>query len=71
MVVYVAFIAVLNLVLGYGLAVYLGAGRRGIASRRAGHNETPYSDDYEEDEYESDYSYEDAAEEDEYESAVS
>ncbi len=32
MVIYVALIAILNLGLGYGLAVYLGAGRSQLAT---------------------------------------
>jgi hypothetical protein len=45
MVWYVAFIAVLNLGLGYLLAVYLGAGRPQLASYAAdAYDEAEYSD---------------------------
>jgi hypothetical protein len=71
MVLYVAFIAILNLALGYALAVYLGGVQGGAASTRAAANETSYSDDCESDQYESDDSYEDFAEEEEFEPAVS
>jgi hypothetical protein len=72
MVLYVAFIAILNLGLGYALAVYLGGVRGRAASNEAAADKTSYSDDYESNEYESDESYDDfAEEEEEFEPAVS
>ena len=68
MVWYVALIAILNLGLGYALAVYLGAGgRRGKSSRPVSGSDV--KDDYgDSDDHDADDFYDDA-EADEYETA--
>ena len=70
MVVYVAFIAILNLALGYALAVYLSGVRKRIVAPSAAYQDGAYSDDLHDEDCESDDSYEDVADENEYESAV-
>jgi hypothetical protein len=55
MVWYVALVALVNIALGYGLAVYLGAGRRHIHSRCIAADPSSY-DEYD-DTYNDDFSY--------------
>jgi len=60
MVAYVAFVAILNLALGYALAVYLGAGGRRKSARRTVRDEASHSDEFDREEYESEASYEES-----------
>jgi hypothetical protein len=67
MVWYVALIAVLNLALGYALALYLNKSRAG---RRSATNAATSDELYGDDEFESDDFYEEAADEAELEAAA-
>jgi hypothetical protein len=53
MVWYVALVAILNIAMGYALAVYLGAGRRDARPQPAADEAEPYDSYRDSDEYES------------------
>jgi hypothetical protein len=60
MVWYVALVAILNIGLGYALAIYLGAGRKGNRSQQVSDDPEQYESLSEADEYESADEYADS-----------